>query len=116
MTRFLPITPTLCLPVRYADRSLDAPKGMVTWATVNERGAKLINKLVARCAEDLVFSSAQSASIESLVRNCANFRVEAEFIQLAADEPDAVYDGTIIRVRDMGKAAYTKRQRRNAST
>ena len=117
MTRFLPITPALCLSVRYDRTELPpidpsmAPKGMVKWAIVNEQGAKLINKVVAQCAEDLVFSSAQSAGIESLVRNCANFRVDAEFIQLPADEPDAVYNGTIIRVRDMGKAATPKRQR-----
>jgi hypothetical protein len=104
MTRFLPITPALCLSVRYDRTKLPPidpmmpPKGMIKWATIKEQGAKLINKLVAQCAEDLVFSSAQSTGIESLVRKCAKFRVDAEFIQFPAKEPDAVYDGTIIRV------------------
>ncbi len=114
MTRYLPITPALCISVRYDRTKLPPlnpampPKGAVKWANVTDQGAKFINKLVAQCAEDLVFSSAQSAGIESLVKNCANFRVEAEFVQLPANEPDAVYDGAIIRVRDTGKAIHSK--------
>ena len=114
MTRFLPITPKLCLSVRYDREKVPAfnpstpPLGMVKWATITEQGAKLINKRIAQCAEDLVFSSTESAGIETLVRNCATFRVEVDFIRLPADTPDAVYDGSIIRVRDMGKAAATK--------
>lgn len=115
MTRYLPITPRLCLSVRYdrencrmtipAGAALPPPRGLIAWGKVTERGAKLINKLVAQCAEDLVFSSIQSVGIESLVKNCAQFRVDADFVELPAGEPDAVIHGTVIRVRDMGKAA-----------
>jgi hypothetical protein len=114
MSRYLPITPALCLSVRYDRTNLPPlnpampPKGAVKWANVTSQGAKFINKLVAQCAEDLVFSSAQSAGIESLVKNCANFRVEADFVRLPTNKPDAVYDGTIILVRDMGKAVHGK--------
>jgi Protein of unknown function (DUF4238) len=111
MSRYLPITPALCLSVRYDRANLPPfnpampPKGKVNRVNVTDRGAKFINKLVGQCAEDLVFSSAQSGGIESLVRNCAKFRADAEFIQLPANEPDAVYNGTYIRVRDMRKGS-----------
>jgi hypothetical protein len=114
MTRYLPIAPALCLSVCYGRMKLPPinptmpPKGTVKWATVNDQGAKFINKLVAQCGEDLVFSSIRSAGIESLVRNCARFRVDVEFIQLPTNEPDAVYDGSIIRIRDMSRAVHTK--------
>lgn len=118
MMRFLPITPKLCLSVRYdrEDRipppavpSLPLPRGVIQWGKIAERDAKLINKRVAQCAEDLVFSSVQSAGIESLVRNCAQFRVDADFIHLPAGEPDARIGGGVICVRDMGKAAAASR-------
>ena len=44
----------------------------------------------ARCAEDLVFSSYQSAGLPSLVVNNAHFRVEPEYDELPATEPDAI--------------------------
>lgn len=108
-TRYLPITPALCLSVRYDRNKLPPfdptlpPRGSVAWATVKPDGAKAINKLVAQCAEDLVFSSTESSGVQALVKNCASFRVESEFVQFPASEPDAVYQGTIIRVRDTRK-------------
>jgi len=114
MTRYLPITPSLCLSVRYGPSKLPPinptmpPRGAVKWETISEQGAKLINKLVAQCAEDLVFSSAASTGIEALIKKCATFRVEAEFFQLPANEPDAGYQISIIRVRDTRKAVQAK--------
>jgi hypothetical protein len=108
MTRYLPITPDLCLSVAYdgarklppIDASV-APMGRVKWGQATPQGAKSINRLVAQCAEELVISTAHSAGIESLVRNCAHFRVDADFVRLPSGEPDAVYDGTIIRVHEV---------------
>ena len=108
MTRYLPITPGLCLSVAFdrarrlppIDASM-APLGRVNWRQATAQGAKSINRLVAQCAEELVISTAHSVGIESLVRNCARFRVDAEFVTLPTTEPDAVYDGTIIRVREV---------------
>jgi Protein of unknown function (DUF4238) len=116
MTRYLPITPTLCLSVCYDRKIILAPndpamppKGAVRCATASDRSPKFVNKLVAQCPEDLVFSSAPSPGIQWLVRNCAKFRVHAEFIRVPASEPDAIYQGTIIRVRDMGKLLEAQR-------
>ena len=108
MTRYLSITPGLCISVAY-DRArrlppIDAsmpPMGRVKCAQATPQGAKSINRLIVQCAEELVISSGHSAGIKSLVRNCARFRVDAEFVRLPSDEPDAVYDGTIIRVREV---------------
>ena len=105
-TRYLPITPTLCLSVRYDRTNLPPfdpslpPKGCVGWATAKPNEAKAINKLVAQCAEDLVFNSTASPGIEALVKNCTGFRVEVDFVEFPADEPDAVYQASTIRVRD----------------
>jgi hypothetical protein len=105
MTRYVPNTPSLCLSVRYNRDKLppfdpDAPpKGLINWAKATSQGAKAINKLVAKCAEDLVFSSTFSPDIATLVQNCAPFRIESEFVKFAANEPDAIYEGSILRVR-----------------
>jgi len=105
-TRYLPVTPTLCLSVRYDRTKLPPfdpklpPLGRVGWADAKSNGAKAINKLVVQCAEDLVFNSTASSGIEALVKNCARFRVEVDFLEFPANEPNAVYQGSIIRVRD----------------
>lgn len=108
MTRYLPVTPELCLAIKY-DRGRHLPPfdpsmppmGTVTSARITARGARSVNKLVAQCAEDLVFSSTPSKGIESLVKKYAGFRVEAEFVGLPTSEVDTVYDGSIIRVREV---------------
>ena len=117
MTRFLPITPALCLSVRYDRTELPpidpsmAPKGMVKWAIVNEQGAKLINKVVANVPR-IRFSARLNRPASSCSSGIAQISGWTRNLSmLPADEPDAVYNGTIIRVRDMGKAATPKRQR-----
>ena len=77
-----------------------APGGRITRRHVKATEAKHLNKLVARCAEDLVFSSTESSGIASLVSNAARFRVELGFVEFPAPEPHAVYQGSIIRVRE----------------
>lgn len=107
MTRYLPITPELCLAVKY-DRGRRLPPfdpsappmGKVTSARITAKGARSINRLVAQCAEDLVFSSAPSKGIHTLVNKYAGFRIEAEFVRFPTSEADTIYDGSIIRVRE----------------
>jgi len=104
--RFLPITPKLCLSFRVSnakpppfDPSL-GPVGSISWAVADVSAAKAINRITAKCAEDVVLSSAKSAAMATLVANCAKFRVEAEYVEFPAPEPDAIYQGTIICVRE----------------
>jgi hypothetical protein len=47
-----------------------------------------------------VLSSYQSAGFATVVLNNARFRVEPEYVELPAAEPDAIYQGIIIRVRE----------------
>jgi hypothetical protein len=71
-TRYLPITPDVCLAVRYVRANVPPfapsmlPMGAVKWVSVTAQGVKSINKLVAQCAEELVFSSKLSTGIGSL--------------------------------------------------
>lgn len=105
-TRFVALTPKLGLLVRAVRTKLPAialelsPMGQVSRRTVDATAAKRLNRLVARCAEDLVLSSTNSSAVATLVRNAARFRVETEFVEFPAPEPDAVYQGSIIRVRE----------------
>ena len=75
MTRYLPITPTLCLSVCYDGKIIlppndpaMPPKGAVRCATASDRSPKFVNKLVAQCPEDLVFSSAPSPTKRGRMR------------------------------------------------
>ena len=61
----------------------------------------------------LVFNSTASSGIEALVKNCAGFRVEVDFVEFPANEPDAIYQGSIIRVRDTRLSASTFFKSRN---
>lgn len=104
-TRFVALTPSLGLLVRGTRTNLppmalkSSPLGHVSRRTVNAAGVKYLNRLVARCAEELVLSSIKSEAIATLVHNAARFRLESEFVEYPALEPDAVYQGSIIRVR-----------------
>lgn len=107
--RYLPITPEFCLAVYYDRVNVPPfappmpPLGTVRWVGITDQDAKSINRLVAQCGEDLVFSSTASTGIEALVKNCARFRVEAEFVRLPSKEPDTVYEGSVIRVRETSR-------------
>ena len=104
-TRFVPLTPRLGLLVRGTRTNLPSmgfetpPLGRVSRRNVDAANAKYLNRLVARCAEELVLSSIRSDAIATLVHNASRFRLEPEFVEYPALEPDAVYQGSIIRVR-----------------
>ena len=104
--RLVAITPRLAFSFRAT--KLEVPRfdpalppcGQFTWHSTNAAGAKSINKMIAKCAEELVLCSYRSEGLASLVANCARFRMEPEYIEFPAPEPDAIYQGTIIRVRE----------------
>lgn len=107
--RVVALAPTLALSFRATcpklpafDPSL-ASVGSISWKRAEPRTAKAINKLIVRCAEDLVLSPYKSESLATLVANNARFRVEADYVEWPAAEPDAIYQGTIIRVRERRK-------------
>jgi hypothetical protein len=114
--RYLPITPTMCLSICYNRTTVGPfdprlpPKGAVRWGTATSQGAKIINKLVVQCAEDLVFSSKKSSGIQTLVHKYANFGVDLDFVRVSASESDAEYQGSIIRVRERKGAAPATKQ------
>ncbi len=114
MTRFLSITPRLCLSVTYKNLSktrLDIndpsreltkiPDGMVTHRRVNVTAAKFINRHIVQCAEDLVFSSTESTGIAQLVKKYARYRMTPEYVEFPGNEDNSMYDGVIIRVREV---------------
>jgi hypothetical protein len=104
-TRFVALTPRLGLLVRGTRTNLPPmalatrPLGCLSRQNVDAANAKYLNRLVARCAEELVLSSISSDAIATLVHNASRFRLEPEFIEYPALESDAIYQGTIIRVR-----------------
>lgn len=112
-TRFLPITPSLCLSLTYdlsRIKSVDPqnpsfdflkpPLGKIKYEKVNAAGAKYVNRLIAMCAEEMIFSSAASSGLDALVKKYAKYRVEAEYVELPADEEDSIYQVSILRVRE----------------
>lgn len=114
ITRYLPIAPNLCLSVKYERLKVPQfgpdvpPKGNINWFDATTDAVKTINKLVAQCAEELVFSTRFSAGIKNLVRNNSRFRVDQQFMVLPADEPDAIYHGGIICVTDKRQGPFRR--------
>ncbi len=113
MTRFLPITPRLCLSVTYdisttkilktQDHSLDFLKpsiGDVVHEKVTIDEAKYVNRLVAMCAEEMVFSSVKSKGVEVLVNKYGKFGIDIDYVELPTGREDSIYRGSIIRVRE----------------
>jgi Protein of unknown function (DUF4238) len=112
-TRFLPITPSLCLSLTYdisRIKSLDPqkpsfdflkpPRGKIKYEKVNRVGAKHVNRLIAMCAEEMIFSFAASSGLDALVKKYAKYRVDAEYVELPADEEDSIYQASILRIRE----------------
>jgi hypothetical protein len=110
-TRFLPITPRLCLSVAYGnipirplngyDPSRDLPEpsqGRTTFSSVSTGGAKRVNRSVAACAENLVFSSLKSKGIHALVAKYAKYRLDVDCLELLGDDDDCLYQGLRLRV------------------
>jgi hypothetical protein len=109
-TRFVAITPQLILLMQARRIQLPpiAPDKVPSLGSLSRRSvqpaeARHLNRQIARCAEDVVFSSTRSASVEKMVRNAARFRLELDFVKFPAGEPDAVYHGSILRVRKRGR-------------
>lgn len=114
MTRFLPITPHICLMIRYDNMRLRPfdprnarvflemlPLGEIKAGKCKTEGTKHINRLVAQCAEDLVFSSKESPGIQCLVKKYSKYKVDVEHIEFPDEEKDSIYTGTITRVREV---------------
>jgi hypothetical protein len=53
---------------------------------------------VAKCAEELVFSSKEDREIGELVKECAAYRVDATYAEFPTRGEDAVYQGVAIQV------------------
>lgn len=112
LTRFVPITPKLGIQIIMSRRKLPKldvtlpPLGHVAQRSIGGPEAKRLNKMVARSAEELVFSSVRSAGISALVRNAARFRMEVDFVEFPANEPDAVYQGSILAVQESKQAHH----------
>ena len=113
VTRFLPVTPRICLSVTYdisrinlintQDHSFDFLKpslGNTTYAKVNPTGARYVNRLVAMCAEDMAFSSAALSGMEGLVKRYAKYGIDADYVELPTGEADSIYQGSIIVVHE----------------
>lgn len=107
LTRFLPITPVLCLSVRFIKRELPpfdaklAPQGEVEYARADTAQVKKINRLIVQCADDLVFSSVRSSGIANLVTKWAKFGVDVELLEIPVPgKEDALYHGAVICVRE----------------
>lgn len=115
LTRILPITPQLCLSIRFdiagvTPRRLtpddvrkilqSPPQGKIIRAEAKPIDVRFANKLVVQCAEELVFSSRRDEAAAALATKYRNFRLDAEYVELASNEPDTMYQGTIIRVRE----------------
>ena len=105
--RHLPITPRLCLSVRY-DRTrvpdFDPklpPSGAIEWVDADAQLARSINTLTAKCAEDFVFTTRPSAGIRRLVQNNARFGLECDLMTLGSLK--AEYHQVAVRVRERRK-------------
>lgn len=117
--RFLPLTPRLCLALKFdsvanpaAERLMpeelkkglaQPPKGAIGYVAANEELCWHLNRYQAQAAEGLVFSSRLSDADRQLVAKCANFRLDVECVQFPdpAGDPDAMIQGSILRVREV---------------
>ena len=86
--RYLSVTPRLCLacdltrsPETFMHTEQDftnEPKGTIRGGFVNSETVQRINTCIAKCAEDLVFSSAESDYVRDLSVRYSKFHVVAE--------------------------------------
>ena len=110
MTRFLPLSPDLCLGVTFdgAIRPLDRknpsmdlqtpPRGSITYQRARPTAVRIINGLVVKCAEHLIFSAKEDRKIEALVKKYAAYRVDSTYAEFPASGEDAVYQGVTIQL------------------
>jgi hypothetical protein len=107
MTRFLPITPQLCLEIPFVrepappDTDLrDLKPGSVSFAEITASDARDINRLIVQCAEDLVFSPTESEGLRRLVAKYAKWGIEHDFTIEPVPGENAVMHGSFMRVRE----------------
>ena len=103
-TRFVTVTPRLGLLIRVTNLTVPVdlskpPLGKIIHRRCTDFGAHYLNRLVARCAEELVFSNTEASGVASVVRNAAPYRVEVDHVSFPAAEPGAYWHGPIIRLR-----------------
>jgi len=118
MTRFLPLSPDLCLGVTFdgQTRPLDPknpsmdlqtpPRASITYQQATPTAVRIINRLVVKCAEDLVFSAKADRKIEALFKKYAAHRVDSTYVEFPAPGEDAVYQGVSIQTR--GRSAHRR--------
>lgn len=103
LPRYLTLSPRLCLygfmdPAGPRDKPdfQQQPRGDIRWGSVPPRGVERVNRAVAECAEEIVISSCNSDAVEGLVSECAQHRVDMEFIEVR--QPDGFLLGSHTRV------------------
>jgi hypothetical protein len=115
MTRFLPITPRLCLSVRMPLRPGERrtsddvravmsapPRGKIFHAEARPLGARETNKLIVQCAEELVFSSTDDDGVRELAKKYSRFRVDTDTLEVRRkSEPNAVYHGFVVQIKEI---------------
>lgn len=79
---------------------LKASLGKIKYEKVNTAGAKNVNRVIAMCAEEMIFSSAALKGVEYLVRKYAKYNVDAEYLELPTGEEDSIYQVSRLRVRE----------------
>ncbi len=121
VTRILPVTPKLCLSVTYDSREANQfdlrdvprilktpPRGAITRAKAKPVALREVNRLIVQCAEDFVFSSREDDGARKLTEKYAKFRIDPEFVEFPGAHADEKYQGTIIRVREVGSVELRK--------
>jgi hypothetical protein len=109
LPRYFPLTPRVCLYCDMSEAALTlrrdsepdfsrTPQGILKRAQIPLRGIREVNRAVVQCAEDLVFSSTDLPSIDSLVKEYARYRVEMDFIEIR--KPGSILHGMSTRVRE----------------
>jgi hypothetical protein len=107
LRRYLPITPALCLSVKYDRNQLPEfdpkvpPHRGIEWIDADAELAKSINTLTAKCAEDLVFATVASAGIRRLVQNNARFGIDCDLVTIPSAST-AEYQIAAVCIRDRG--------------
>lgn len=88
--RYLPLSPRLCLVcepmhpevMRGKFELTDPPKGKVRFATTSKERIKEMNRTIVQCAENLVLSSENLASVEALTKKYAKYRMVSDFYKM----------------------------------
>jgi hypothetical protein len=117
--RYLPITPRLCLMMRFEPTANPAgeqlspkeleyglrnpPQGSITNETCSAELARYINRIQVQSAEDFIFSSEDSEGIRRLVSKHAKYRMEVQVVQYRDRDDGDIVRGSILHVRERHK-------------